>query len=58
MRDETATAPAQTAKSDEVSARREFLKKIGAASATAPAVALLFAASQQPNTPRFISGAF
>jgi hypothetical protein len=37
---------------DEPTARREFLKKIGAASATAPAVAMLFAASQQPSKPQ------
>ena len=43
-----------TTRLDEETARREFLKKIGKAAASAPAVALLLAASSKPASAQAI----
>ena len=42
-----------TSRLDEAAARREFLKQVGKAAATAPAIALLLAASSKPASAGF-----
>jgi hypothetical protein len=42
-----------TPESEELTARREFLSRVGKAAATAPAIALLLAASSQKVTAQY-----